>query len=267
MTPSPVTVTVTGAAGQIGYALLFRIAAGEMLGPDTPVVAAQNGIPWWYFHGLAGPWAGRRVEAVDPGGAVSAVLPPARAVGLVVYFGASIVAPGVVETRPEAGLVVGEPDGTASPLVNSDALSFVAPPDKPTGLKVVGTPGANQTTVTWDGVYCSSGSSAEYQFSFSPSDDTTYPIQTANTIKVNNPSDTGTATWNTATGWTRPSSQRASSASASASTGNSTPSTMRSPNHTLARRCVRPCSVRTTSQGAQRDDCAGRLDVPRRMNA
>jgi len=37
MTPSPVTVTVTGAAGQIGYALLFRIAAGEMLGPDTPV--------------------------------------------------------------------------------------------------------------------------------------------------------------------------------------------------------------------------------------
>src|SRR5918995_1991388 len=34
---SPVNVTVTGAAGQIGYALLFRIAAGEMLGPDAPV--------------------------------------------------------------------------------------------------------------------------------------------------------------------------------------------------------------------------------------
>src|SRR3954465_13347950 len=34
---SPVTVTVTGAAGQIGYALLFRIASGQMLGPDTPV--------------------------------------------------------------------------------------------------------------------------------------------------------------------------------------------------------------------------------------
>jgi malate dehydrogenase len=35
--PSPVNVTVTGAAGQIGYALLFRIAAGGLLGPDTPV--------------------------------------------------------------------------------------------------------------------------------------------------------------------------------------------------------------------------------------
>src|ERR687888_969234 len=34
---SPVNVTVTGAAGQIGYALLFRIASGQMLGPDTPL--------------------------------------------------------------------------------------------------------------------------------------------------------------------------------------------------------------------------------------
>src|SRR5690554_1133802 len=34
---TPVNVTVTGAAGQIGYALLFRIASGAMLGPDTPV--------------------------------------------------------------------------------------------------------------------------------------------------------------------------------------------------------------------------------------
>ena len=37
MSPQPVTVTVTGAAGQIGYALLFRIASGQLLGPDTPV--------------------------------------------------------------------------------------------------------------------------------------------------------------------------------------------------------------------------------------
>lgn len=34
---SPVTVTVTGAAGNIGYALLFRIASGQLLGPDVPV--------------------------------------------------------------------------------------------------------------------------------------------------------------------------------------------------------------------------------------
>ncbi|MDT3396246.1 malate dehydrogenase [Streptomyces sp. B1866] len=37
MTRTPVTVTVTGAAGQIGYALLFRVASGHLLGPDVPV--------------------------------------------------------------------------------------------------------------------------------------------------------------------------------------------------------------------------------------
>ncbi|MDO8105613.1 malate dehydrogenase [Isoptericola sp. b441] len=43
--PAPVTVTVTGAAGQIGYALLFRIASGQMLGPDTPVALRLLEIP------------------------------------------------------------------------------------------------------------------------------------------------------------------------------------------------------------------------------
>jgi malate dehydrogenase len=37
LSPTPTTVTVTGAAGQIGYAMLFRVASGQMLGPDTPV--------------------------------------------------------------------------------------------------------------------------------------------------------------------------------------------------------------------------------------
>jgi len=41
----PVRVTVTGAAGQIGYALLFRIASGQMLGPDTPVELSLLEIP------------------------------------------------------------------------------------------------------------------------------------------------------------------------------------------------------------------------------
>jgi 2-dehydropantoate 2-reductase len=90
-------------------------AIQPLLGDGTAIAGAQNGIPWWYFHGVEGPFAGRRVEAVDPGGAVSAVLDPARALGMVVYVGASVVAPGVVETRPEAGLVLGDPSGEASP--------------------------------------------------------------------------------------------------------------------------------------------------------
>src|SRR5215211_8511780 len=42
---SPINITVTGAAGQIGYALLFRIASGQMLGPDTPVQLKLLEIP------------------------------------------------------------------------------------------------------------------------------------------------------------------------------------------------------------------------------
>jgi malate dehydrogenase len=45
MSQAPVNVTVTGAAGQIGYALLFRIASGQLLGPDTPVKLRLLEIP------------------------------------------------------------------------------------------------------------------------------------------------------------------------------------------------------------------------------
>ena len=95
-----------------------------LLGPDTVVVAAQNGIPWWYFHRLTGPYEGRRVEAVDPGGAVSAAVAPERALGLVVYMGASIPEPGTVAVRPEAGLVIGEPSGEATPRLEAVAAAL-----------------------------------------------------------------------------------------------------------------------------------------------
>jgi 2-dehydropantoate 2-reductase len=36
-----------------------------LLGPDTAVIAAQNGIPWWYFHGHGGPVDGRRLEGAE----------------------------------------------------------------------------------------------------------------------------------------------------------------------------------------------------------
>ena len=45
MTKAPVRVTVTGAAGQIGYALIFRIASGAMLGNDQPVILQMLELP------------------------------------------------------------------------------------------------------------------------------------------------------------------------------------------------------------------------------
>lgn len=93
-------------------------AAGPLLEPllgrDTAVVAAQNGIPWWYFHGHGGPHDGRRIESVDPGGAVSRVIAPERAIGCVVYASTELVAPGVVRHIEDVRFPVGEPSGGTS---------------------------------------------------------------------------------------------------------------------------------------------------------
>jgi 2-dehydropantoate 2-reductase len=92
--------------------------AGPLLEPlmheETAVVAAQNGIPWWYFHGLEGPYEGRRIETVDPGGAVSKVIPPERAIGCVVYPGTELAEPGVVRHLEGTRFPIGEPDGSMS---------------------------------------------------------------------------------------------------------------------------------------------------------
>jgi 2-dehydropantoate 2-reductase len=85
-----------------------------LLGPETAVVAAQNGIPWWYFHRLPGPFEGRRIESVDPGGAVTAAIPPQRAIGCVVYCSTEIAAPGVIRHVEGTRFSIGEPDGTVS---------------------------------------------------------------------------------------------------------------------------------------------------------
>ncbi|PWS49749.1 oxidoreductase [Streptomyces sp. FT05W] len=81
---------------------------------DTAVIAAQNGIPWWYFHGLDGPYTGRRLDSVDPAGSVSATLPPERAIGCVVYAATEIEAPGVVRHLEGTRFSIGEPDRSVS---------------------------------------------------------------------------------------------------------------------------------------------------------
>ena len=81
---------------------------------NTAVVAAQNGIPWWYFHGMTGPLADTRIEAIDPGGAVSAVIAPRRAIGCVVYCSTEIERPGVIRHGEGTRFSIGEPDGSIS---------------------------------------------------------------------------------------------------------------------------------------------------------
>ena len=88
-----------------------------LLGPGTAVVTAMNGIPWWYFHRLAGPFESRRLKSVDPAGELWRLIPPERAIGCVVYPAAEIVEPGVVEHHYGNRFMLGEPDGSRSERV------------------------------------------------------------------------------------------------------------------------------------------------------
>jgi 2-dehydropantoate 2-reductase len=96
-----------------GYAGAGPLLA-PLLGPRTAVLAAQNGIPWWYFHRHGGPHDGRMIEAVDPGGAVTAAIPPERAIGCVVYPATEIEEPGVIRHVEGTRFAIGEPDRSAS---------------------------------------------------------------------------------------------------------------------------------------------------------
>jgi 2-dehydropantoate 2-reductase len=82
-----------------------------LIGKDTAILFAQNGIPWWYFHGVQGPLAGTRLESVDPGGEIWNRIGPERALGSVVWQAAEIEAPGVIAHHYGDRMPIGEPTG------------------------------------------------------------------------------------------------------------------------------------------------------------
>lgn len=97
-----------------------------MMGPDSALVTGVNGVPYWYFHGMEGPFAGRHVESVDPGGRLLQVLPAAQAIGCVVYPAAEVTAPGVITHTYGDRFSLGEPDGSRSPRVEALSKLLIA---------------------------------------------------------------------------------------------------------------------------------------------
>lgn len=97
---------------------------GALIGPQTLVVTAQNGIPWWYFFGHGGPYEGRRIEAVDPGGVISAALPVDRTIGCIVYPACELEAPGVIRHIEGNRFSLGEIDGADTERVRALAQRF-----------------------------------------------------------------------------------------------------------------------------------------------
>lgn len=92
-------------------------AMTPLLGNDTVIVTAVNGIPYWYFYGHGGRWQESVIESVDPGGVQWRTLRPERAIGCIVYPATEVVAPGIVKHVYGNKLPIGEPDGTVSPRI------------------------------------------------------------------------------------------------------------------------------------------------------
>ena len=97
----------------------------KLLGAETVVVPMQNGIPYWYFHGFQGAFAGTRVSSVDPSGLIYQKIPCERVIGCVVYPAAELLAPGVIKHVEGNRFPVGEPDGATSERVSRVAQCFV----------------------------------------------------------------------------------------------------------------------------------------------
>jgi 2-dehydropantoate 2-reductase len=97
---------------------------GSLLRPDTAVLTAINGVPWWYFCGEGGRFEGRNVECLDPDGAMLRALDSRHVVGCVVHGSAEAVAPGVIHHTSSGSLILGEIDGRDSARVRVLAATF-----------------------------------------------------------------------------------------------------------------------------------------------
>jgi 2-dehydropantoate 2-reductase len=97
-----------------------------MLGPETAVVMAVNGLPWWYFHGLAGPLKDRRLPIVDPGNLQWTHIGPERVIGCVVYPAAEVVAPGELRHVENDRFSLGEPSNEKTARVAALSRAFMA---------------------------------------------------------------------------------------------------------------------------------------------
>ena len=97
-----------------------------LLRPDTIVLPALNGVPWWYFKAMQGtPLAGQRLKATDPDGRLEAAIPTRQIVGLVVFPSCSSPEPGLIVHASGSRLVLGEADGKPSPRAEVMGRIFV----------------------------------------------------------------------------------------------------------------------------------------------
>ncbi len=95
-----------------------------LLGPDTVVLTAMNGVPWWFFEGFGGAYEGTQLRAVDADGLIAERIPTQRVVGGVVHGSYAVVEPGMVRHVAGKRLILGELSGATTERVRALADAF-----------------------------------------------------------------------------------------------------------------------------------------------
>jgi len=117
-------LVVVAVKGPAMASVAARIA--PLLGAQTIVLTAMNGVPWWFCDGLGVDFAGKRLKSIDPDGAITAAIPSAQTVGCVVHASCLVEAPGVIRHHQGNGLIIGEASGRASERVAALAAKLAA---------------------------------------------------------------------------------------------------------------------------------------------
>jgi len=91
----------------------------SLFGPETVVVTVQNGIPWWYFQKHGGEFDGKRLESVDPDGAIERNIAVERIIGSIAYPAADKPAPGVIRHVEGLRFPLAELDGSKTERVKA----------------------------------------------------------------------------------------------------------------------------------------------------
>ena len=102
-----------------------------LLGPDTAVVTAQNGVPWWYFYGIDGAYSNRRLASVDPDDRQWNAIGPERVIGCTVYPATETLEPGIIKHIYGNQFGLGEPNRKPSTRVQRLADALTAAEVKP----------------------------------------------------------------------------------------------------------------------------------------
>ena len=120
----PQDLVIVSVKGPAMGSVAARIA--PLLKPETIVLTAMNGVPWWFFHGFGGRFAGTRLNAIDPNGTIAAAIPDRHVVGCVVHMSCSTPEPGLARHFFGNGLIIGELGGVGrTPRIEALAAMLV----------------------------------------------------------------------------------------------------------------------------------------------